>query len=245
MHFRSNRGGIVRREDLIIETKCGETVNDDGSCGVADWSPDNIKRNLEISLKRLQLDYIDLFAMHGESDVKEVEGVIKTFETLKSQGLIKAYGVNTFSSGFIDWVSDNKSFDYVMLDYNIMKQEREEQIDKLHAAGVGVIAGAALGQSLYTKKMKLNRNDLWYTLRSTFRFKYMRRRSRDFRWLNEVDGYTANQLALRYVLDNDKISSATFNTTSVEHLTENLKAVDMEMPENIRARIKKSHIGED
>ena len=77
-----------------------------------------------------------------------------------------------------------------------------------------------------------------------FRFKYMRQKSKDFRWLNKVDGYTPNQLALRYVLDNDKVSSATFNTTSIEHLEENLKAVDIEMPEKVRERIRITYAGE-
>ena len=241
---KATKNGIIKREDLVIETKCGETVNADGSYGPYNWSVDNLKNNLEISLKRLQLNYVDLLAMHGECDIKEVDGVIKTFESFKSQGLIKAYGVNTFNTEFVDWVVKEKCFDYVMLDYNVMKQDREPQIEKLYNAGIGVIAGASLGQSLYAKKLKLNRNDLWYTLRSMFRFKYMRQKSKDFRFLNDVAGFTANQLALRYVLDNEKITSAAFNTTSVEHLIENLKAVDMTMPDGMRARIKEVYIGE-
>lgn len=232
------KSGKVERKDLVIETKCGEKVNEDGSYGPYDWSSDNLKKNLEISLRRLRLDYIDLLATHGECDIKEVDGVIKTFDDFKSQGLIRAYGVNTFNSEYVDWVIREKCFDYVMLDYNIMKQDREPQIDKLHSAGIGVIAGASLGQSLYAKKPKLNRNDLWYTVRSMFRFKYMRQKSKGFRFLNNVAGFTASQLALRYVLDNEKITSAAFNTTSIDHLIENLKAVDITMPEEIKSRIK-------
>lgn len=239
--YQATKKGIVKREDLVIETKCGETVNADGSYGPYNWSADNLKKNLETSLKRLQLDYIDLFATHGECDIRDVDGVIKVFENFKSQGLIRAYGVNTFNTEYVDWVVKEKCFDYVMLDYNVMKQDREPQIDKLYNAGIGVIAGASLGQSLYAKKPKLNRNDLWYALRSMFRFKYMRQKSKDYRFLNNFDGCTANQLALRYVLDNKNITAAAFNTTNIDHLIENLKSVDIKMPEEIRLRIKEAY----
>lgn len=53
------------RADFVIETKCGEKIYEDGSFGPYDWSPDWIKKSLEISLDRLKLDYVDLFAMHG------------------------------------------------------------------------------------------------------------------------------------------------------------------------------------
>ncbi len=175
------RGGICTRYDLVIETKCGETINDDGSYGATDWSPDNIKKNLEISLKRLKLDYIDLFAMHGGTKSNCTDRLIDCFRDLKSQGLIKAFGINPFSSEVIDWIAETHTFDYVMLDYNIMRQDREPQIEKLHSAGIGAIAGAALGQSPYARKPRLSRNDLWYTLRSMLKFKYMRQRSKDYR----------------------------------------------------------------
>ena len=235
-------GGIAKREDLVIETKCGETINPDGSYGPMDWSTENIKQNLELSLKRLQIDYVDLFAMHGECDDKaKVEGIVKTFQDMKTHGLIRAYGVNTFNTEFLEWVVQEKCFDYVMLDYNIMRQDREPLIEKLTDAGVAVIAGSALGESLYSKKIfrVKNRNDFWYMARAVIRFRDLMNKSKDFKFLTKQDKYTANQLALRYVLDNKQVSSACFSTVNTDHLIENLKAVDIEMPEKIRKDIKR------
>ena len=80
---------------------------------------------------------------------------------MKSQWLIRAYGINTFSTEFLEWIAQEKSFDYVLLDYNIMRQDREPLIEKLKATGVAVIAGSAMGESLYSKNVfKIrNRND--------------------------------------------------------------------------------------
>lgn len=237
---KAMKEGIIKRENLIIETKCGETINPDGSYGDRDLSSDWLKRSLDISLERLQLDYIDLWALHGECDKSEVESLVYTFQDMKSQGLIKAYGVNTFNTDFLEWVAKEKCFDYVMLDYNIMRQDRESIIKKLIDAGVAVIAGSALGESLYSKKIFRirSRNDIWYMARAVIRFRDLMSKSRNYKFLTKQEGYTANQLALRYVLDNKNISSACFSTINRKHLLENLKAVDIKMPEHIRKEIK-------
>ena len=231
--------GGVQRSTLVIETKCGERINPDGSYGTSDWSPDWIKQSLEISLKRLQLDYLDLFAMHGGSIKDCSDKLLNTFQSMKQQGLIRAYGINTFDTDVIEWVAKEKCFDYVMLDYNIMRQDREHLIEKLTNAGVAVIAGAALGESLYSKKLfhVKNRNDFWYLARALVRFRKLIDKSKDFKFLTKSDQYTANQLALRYVLDNKNITSAVFSTINEKHLLENLKEITM--PESIREEIKK------
>lgn len=233
--------GISRREDLVIESKCGETINPDGSYGPLDWSPDWIKKSLEISLKRLNLNYLDMFALHGECEKSKVGEVVKTLQDLKSQGLIRAYGVNTFSTEFLEWVVFEKCFEFVMLDYNIMRQDREPLIERLNAAGIAVIAGSALGESLYSKKIFRikNRNDIWYLARALVRFRDLINKSKDFRFLTRQADYTANQLALRYVLDNSLITSACFSTINSDHLIENLRATEIQMPEKIRIEIKR------
>ena len=128
-----------------------------------------------------------------------------------------------------------------MLDYNIMKQDREPLISRLRDSGIAVIAGCALGQSLYSKKIyKIrNKNDFWYFMRTIVKFRELMNKSKDFRFLTEYKEFTANQLALRYVLDNELISAAVFSTVNLDHLSENLRACDITMPEKIRKEIKK------
>ena len=166
---------------------------------------------------------------------------LNTFVELKKQGIIRAYGANTFNTNFLEWIAKEQCFDYVMLDYNIMRQEREPLIDKLVDAIIGVIAGSALGESLYSKKLfKIkNRNDFWYLARAVVRFRDLMKKSKNFKFLTKQKTATANQLALRYVLDNTKISSAVFSTTNIMHLLENLQAINILMPGIIRNEIKK------
>ena len=65
------------------------------------------------------------------------------------------------------------------------------------------------------------------------------KKSKNFKFLTKQKTATANQLALRYVLDNTKISSAVFSTTNIMHLLENLQAINILMPGIIRNEIKK------
>ena len=236
---RAIKEGITTRELLVIETKFGETLREDGSYGPNDYSPDWIKRSLEISLKRLQLDYVDLFAVHGGNIDAFSDDFLNTLNDLKSQKLIRAYGVNTFDTPTLEWIQKEKCFDYVMLDYNIMRQDREPLIKMLTDSGVAVIAGSAMGESLYSKKIfkVKNRNDFWYMARAVVRFRDLMKKSRNFEFLNHIKGYTANQLALRYVLDNKNICSAVFSTTNIDHLKKNLKGAEIKLPEKIRKEI--------
>lgn len=230
--------GVCNRSDVIIETKCGETVNPDGSYGEMNYSPEWIKQSLEISLKRLGMDSIDMFAMHGGTIKACTDKLIFTFQDMKAQGLIKSYGINTFNTELLEWIAKERCFDYVMLDYNILKQEREPLIQRLYESGVGVIAGAALGQSVYARRRKIQRNNLWYFVRSLVKGKELKRKGKMFDFLNDYSNYTANQIALRYLLDNHFLTSAVFNTTSIEHLLENLGAIDITLPNDIVDKIR-------
>ena len=105
-------GGAASREDIVVETKFGETLNSDGSYGASNWTSDWIKRSFEISLQRLQLDYIDLYAMHGAGCIgtNRLDEVIRTLQDLKSQRLIRAFGVNTFEDKAIRFILKEKCF---------------------------------------------------------------------------------------------------------------------------------------
>jgi len=238
MPHSTYEGGIYRREDFIIETKYGEVVDDNGRVTEKlSFAPDSIKKSLEISLKRLNLEYIDLFAAHGGTTELFSEEFFQCLEDLKRQKLIRAFGINTFDTDVIKWIGADRRFDYVMLDYNIMRQDREPLIRLLYDNGIGVIGGAALAEGLYSKRKIKSINDLWYLLRAKVRFKEQSVTGRNYRFINGVQEMTGNQIALRFVLDNQFITTSVFNTTSPEHLLENVKATDIRIPQQVKKRI--------
>ena len=87
----------ARRHSVIIATKCGYSYDSaQRSITGTNVTPQYIRRACEASLQRLQTDYIDLYQLHvGDTSWQEAEGVWETFEQLKQQGLIRAYGWST------------------------------------------------------------------------------------------------------------------------------------------------------
>lgn len=232
------RGGYWKREDIIIQTKGCETLNTDGSYGRNDYSPDWIKRSVEISLERLQVDYIDMYALHGAKPDVLSDELFSLFEDLKRQKIIRAYGACGVSDEFGYWIAEQKCFDYIMMTYNYAEARRNALIDKLFDSGIGILSGGSLNRSMNTiKRMPKNRNELWYLIRAAAHYRGELKRAKKFNFVKDVVGMTPQQVSLAYVLKNEKITSASFNTLNPDHLKDNILAADMQLPREIIVRI--------
>ncbi len=153
---------IVRREELVIATKFGTRLR--GRRLVHDVSPEWIRRSVHMSLQRMGIGYIDCLLIHGPQICDFTEGLYETLGELKEKGIVKAIGANSFDTEVLEYICGEKRLDFVMLDYNLMRQDREGLIERLYNNGIGVIAGAPLAESLYSNRvLKIKgAKDLWY-----------------------------------------------------------------------------------
>lgn len=78
----------VKREDLIIQTKCGIRP------GRFDFSYEHIIQSVEGSLERLGTDYIDVLLLHRPDALMEPEEVARAFDALKASGKVRHFGVS-------------------------------------------------------------------------------------------------------------------------------------------------------
>lgn len=233
-----NKTRKIRREDIIIQTKGCETLNNDGTYGRSDYSSEWIKKSIDISLKRLQTDYIDLFALHGANISDISDELIHLFSDLKDQGVVRAYGVSGASDEFGWWVCQQRCFDYLMITYNYTESRRNKLIESLYDSGIGVLAGASLNRSFNArKKFPKTRSDLWYMIRGLAHFRQQKNRSKKYGFVSSVADMTPQQVSLSYILHNKCISSASFNTINVDHLKENVLATEMVLSDEIISKI--------
>lgn len=237
------KSDLVKRDEIIISSKFG-TKRVNGKY-VHDWSPGWMKHSVETSLRRMGTDHLDLLMCHGPQIRDLTDEFLAAVRALKKRGITRAIGINTFDTDVIEHVRDTRCFDFVMLDYNIMRQDREKLISGLGKEGIGVIAGAPLAESLYSNRVfKIrNRKDIWYLARALVHHRDKLAQKNRYGFLHNVPGATGTQLALKYVLDNPDISSAVFGTTTMSHLKENVKAVRVNIPYEIKMQIKRQGNG--
>ena len=91
----------VRREDLVLFTKCGLRIPHPSQPDVRirhyDSSSQHIKQSLESSLRNLRTDYIDIFLLDHLDPVSNLEETAITLRNLKESGKVKNIGVANFS----------------------------------------------------------------------------------------------------------------------------------------------------
>ena len=232
------KSSYIRREDLVLSTKFGTRMIRGRL--VHDASPQWMRKSVELSLKRMYTDYIDCLQIHGPQISDFTSELYDAFEDLKEKGMIRAAGANSFDTDVLEFICRERKLDFVMLDYNIMKRSREKLIKKLYKNGIGVIAGAPLAESLYSRRIFRIRDkkDLWYLARALKNFRKEAVLGRQYRFINDVPGITGSQAALKYVLDNPMIAAAVFGTVSMKHLEENVKAADLVIPGKVLEKIK-------
>ena len=91
----------VKREDLILFTKCGLRIPHSSQPGLrvthVDTSSDHILKSVDNSLKKLRTDYIDIFLLNGFDPIANLEETAITLRYLKEKGKIKNIGIVNFT----------------------------------------------------------------------------------------------------------------------------------------------------
>ena len=91
----------IRREDIVISTKCGLNIVDhsrpDYRIRHYDSSPEHITKSVERSLKNLRTDYIDILLLHHYDPLMEADETASALTKLVSAGKIKHIGVANFT----------------------------------------------------------------------------------------------------------------------------------------------------
>jgi 1-deoxyxylulose-5-phosphate synthase len=231
--------GVRDKSNLAISTKAGTRIAPNGSL-YKDFSPMWIRESCYQSLNKIGIDSIALFHLHGPTIADLNAEVLNELLKLKSEGLIQSIGVNSFDDVVLDKVLELDCFDFVMPDYNVLSLEREPLIEKFNKKKIGVLAGAALADSLFSSRIfKIkSAKDLWYLARALKNFRKKLIKGYSYRFMNGYEEITGPQIALAYILRNEKISSAVFGTTSEKHLLENIEASNMILAEEIAEKIR-------
>jgi aryl-alcohol dehydrogenase-like predicted oxidoreductase len=235
--------GLKNRHDLVIATKAGSCTDERGRWR-EDFSASGVRRTVEASLIRLRLDAIPLLHLHGPEITNITDDLLDTLTRLREEGKVLHLSVNSFDVNVIEHVMSFPLFAAVMIDYNILRPEREPIIEKLAARNFGILAGMALGGGLYLKDRFRIRGiqDVWYIARAWKNHRSDIKRGRNLRFLEHEAPLTSGEIALAWVLRKPEIGCAILGTTRMSHLLANLRASGETIGDELLRKISRAQL---
>ena len=119
------------------------------------WDPSKtyIKEAVKDSLKRLNTDYIDLYQLHGGTIEDRIDETIEAFEELKTEGLIRYYGISSIRPNVIREYAAKSNMVSVMMQYSLLDRRPEEtMLPLLDEHGISVVTRGSLAKGLLSEK---------------------------------------------------------------------------------------------
>ena len=140
------------RDKVQIITKCG--LNYDRSIGpqslYKSMTRKEIVEGCEGSLKRLQMDYIDVLFVHWPDMKTPLEEMTDALSDLQKAGKIRYYGLSNFTPEDTLAAHELLPVSAVQLQYSMVNRSNEEVLKQLHARGIGTMTYGSLGSGILT-----------------------------------------------------------------------------------------------
>jgi aryl-alcohol dehydrogenase-like predicted oxidoreductase len=229
------------RDRVAIATKFGFD-NENG--GTLNSQPKHIRKVVEESLKRLRTDHIDLYYQHRVDPAVAIEDVAGTIKDLIKEGKVKHFGLSEASAKTIRRAHAVQPVIAVQTEYSLMQRDPEKNgvLAACEELGIGFVPWGPVGQGYLTQKIDARTKfDPKMDMRSAFpRFSPENIAAnipiveflRDFA---KKKNATPAQLSLAWLLAQKPWIVPIPGTRSMDHLHENLGAVDVQLtPADLR-----------
>jgi L-glyceraldehyde 3-phosphate reductase len=222
------------REELIISTKAGY---DQWPGPYGEWgSRKYLLSSLEQSLKRMRLEYVDIFYSHRFDPDTPLEETMGALDTAARQGKALYVGISSYSPERTEEaIAILKALGTPLLihqpSYSIFNRWIEDGLlDVLDRHGVGAIAFSPLAQGLLTDRYldgipADSRARIGEHFQETMLSEQNLERVRALNAIASARGQTLAQLAIAWVLRDRRVSSALLGASSVAQLEQNVAAV--------------------
>ena len=236
---------IYNREDVIIATKFGiygQKMVDGKPENDLNSKPDSIREQLEGSLERLGVDYIDLYYQHRVDPEVEPEVVAGVMKELLAEGKIKHWGLSNAPLDYLRRAHAVCPVTCIENQYSMVFREPEDEIFKVcEELGIGFIAYSPLGNGFLSGKYDANtvypegdfRNKM-----GRFSPEVMQKNQVLLDLLKEIadsKNATSAQIVLAWELAQKPWIVPIPGTTKMHRLEENLGGVDIELsPEELK-----------
>ena len=140
-----------------IFTKCSMVWDEKGNISHS-LKRDSIRREVEDSLRRLQVEVIDLYQIHWPNPERDIEEGWSTLSDLKREGKVRYIGVSNFNVEQLQRVMDIDRVDTLQPPYSLIHPDVEDEILPFcEKNGIGVIVYSPMMSGLLTGRMTRER----------------------------------------------------------------------------------------
>ncbi|MDB5687753.1 MAG: aldo/keto reductase [Rhizorhabdus sp.] len=227
----------INREEVVIATKflgpMGEGPNSRGA------SRSHILDSAKASLKRLQIDHIDLYQIHGFDPATPIEESLRALELLVQQGLVRYIGVSNWAAWQIakaTGISDRYGiarFASLQAYYTIAGRDLERDlVPMMQSEGVGLLVWSPLAGGLLSGKYDRHGEKSGDGRRVQFDFPPVDHdRAYDvidaMRPIAEAKGVSIAQIAIAWLLHKPVVTSVIVGAKRPDQLDDNIAATQV------------------
>lgn len=233
-----------RRGEVVLATKFGIRRGEDPTQRWIDGRPEYVREACEASLRRLGVDYIDLYYQHRLDVNVPIEETVGAMAKLVEEGKILYLGLSEAGPQTIRRAHATHPISALQTEYSLWSRDPEDEIlPTVHELGIGFVAYSPLGRGFLTGQIREFEDlapDDYRRHSPRFQgdnFKKNLELVERITELAKVKGITAGQLALAWVLSGGDSIVPIPGTKRRPYIEENVAAADVTLSQDDLARI--------
>ncbi len=227
-----------KRKDVIIATKCGLRWKKKDLKSIEKIATkESILEEIELSLKRLRIDYIDLYQVHWPDESTPIEETMEALLDIQKTGKIRYIGVSNYS---VDQMKESLKYGQVISlqsMYSLLERDIEkEELPFCNENNIGVICYSPLASGVLTGKYDENtkfedwrgQNIIGHFTGDVFLSHI--RKVKEISKIARKLGKTTAQLAVNWLLHQRGVTTAIVGVKNPDQVEQNIGAIGWDIP---------------
>ncbi len=240
-----------RRHDVVIATKGGIAWDARGRTR-RDVSPSHLRDALDASLARLKVEAVSLYQVHWLDGRTPIGDVMGELSSLQQAGKVKHLGICNVGGEELSAAQAHGRLEAFQLPLSLVERgHRPSLAAATHAHGVGTLAYNVLGQGLLAGATpdpnRLHPSDLRFRSRLFQSPTYEQGRRVYEQLIREarVNGRSAAQMAIRWVLEQEPVTVALVGAKTCRQVEDNAGALGWSLDDTVLRRLESMPLESD